>query len=92
LQILGQAVLAAYAHQVGLALGLKPPLAFLAALMPAVGSVAVFQSAVMTDALFGALFSAAMLLLLHTGLARDEKQKNDPGVTRKTWRNLINSR
>ncbi|MCA3309154.1 MAG: hypothetical protein ING03_06915 [Roseomonas sp.] len=74
LQILGQAVLAAYAHQVGLALGLKPPLAFLAALMPAVGSVAVFQSAVMTDALFGALFSAAMLLLLHAGLAPDEKR------------------
>lgn len=74
LQILGQAVLTAYAHQVGLALGLKPPLAFLAALMPAVGSVAVFQSTVMTDALFGALFSAAMLLLLHAGLAPDEKK------------------
>jgi hypothetical protein len=42
--------------------------------MPAVGSVAVFQSAVMTDALFGALFSAAMLLLLHAGLAPDEKR------------------
>ena len=88
LQILGQAVLAAYAHQVGLALGLKPPLAFLTALMPAVGSVAVFQSAVMSDA----LFSAAMLLLLHVGLVPDEKQKNEPGVTRKTWRNPINSR
>jgi hypothetical protein len=74
LQIIGQALLAAYAHQVGLALGLKPPLAFLAALMPAVGSVAVFQSAVMTDALFGTLFSAAMLLLLHAGLAADEKR------------------
>ena len=58
LQILCQAVLAGYAYRVGLALGLKPPLAFLAALMPAVGSVAVFQSAIMTDALFGALFSA----------------------------------
>ena len=58
LQILAQAVLAAYAYRVGLVLCLKPPLAFLAALMPAVGSVAVFQSAVMTDALFGALFSA----------------------------------
>jgi hypothetical protein len=88
LQILCQAVLAGYAYRVGLALGLKPPLAFLAALMPAVGSVAVFQSAVMSDA----LFSAAMLLLLHAGLAPYEKQKNDPGVTRKTWRNLINSR
>jgi hypothetical protein len=74
LQILCQAVLAGYAYRVGLALGLKPPLAFLAALMPAVGSVAVFQSAVMTDALFGALFGAAMLLLLHAGLAPDEKR------------------
>ena len=74
LQILCQAVLAGYTYRVGLALCLKPPLAFLAALMPAVGSVAVFQSAVMTDAVFGALFGAAMLLMLHAGLAPDEKR------------------
>ena len=74
LQILAQAVLAAYAYRVGLVLCLKPPLAFLTALMPVAGSVAVFQSAVMTDALFGALFSAAILLLLHAGLAPDEKR------------------
>ena len=74
LQILAQAVLAAYAYRVGLVLCLKPPLAFLTALMPVAGSVAVFQSAVMTDALCGALFSAAMLLLLHAGLAPDEKR------------------
>ena len=67
-QVLAQALLAAYAHRVGLALGLNPTLAFIAALMPAAGSVAVFQSAVMTDALFGAIFGAAMLLLLHAAL------------------------
>jgi hypothetical protein len=68
LQVLAQAFLAVYAHRVGLALGLNPTLAFIAALMPAAGSVAVFQSAVMTDALFGAIFSGAMLLLLHAAL------------------------
>jgi hypothetical protein len=67
-QVLAQAFLAAYAHRVGLALGLNPILAFIVALMPAAGSVAVFQSAVMTDALFGALFGGAMLLLLHSAL------------------------
>ena len=70
LQIIAQAFLAAYAYRVGLALGLKPSLALIASLMPAAGSVAVFQSAVMTDALFGALFSAAMLVLLQAGLIR----------------------
>jgi hypothetical protein len=69
LQILAQAILAGYAYQVGLVIGLKPPVALLSALMPTVGSVAVFQSAIMTDALFGALFSGAMLILLHTAVA-----------------------
>ncbi len=67
-QVLGQALLAGYAYQVGLALGLRPAYSFVAALMPATGSVAVFQSAIMTDALFGALFGGAMLLLLHAAL------------------------
>jgi hypothetical protein len=71
LQTLSQAMLAAYAYRVGLVLGLKPPLAFAAALMPAVGSVAVFQSSIMTDSLFGALFGAAMLLIFHAGLTPD---------------------
>lgn len=69
-QVFAQASLAAYAYRVALALGLHSALAVIAALMPTVGSVAVFQSAVMTDALFGALFGGAMLLLLHTALVR----------------------
>jgi len=61
-QLLSQALLAAYTYRVGLAHGRRPVYSFVAALMPAAGSVAVFQSAVMTDALFGALFGGAMLL------------------------------
>ena len=67
-QVFAQALLAAYAHRVGLALGLNPILAFIVALMPVAGSVTVFQSAIMTDALFGAIFGAAMLLILHAAL------------------------
>lgn len=72
-QLLSQALLAAYTYRVGLALGLRPVYSFVAALMPAAGSVAVFQSAVMTDALFGALFGGAMLLLLHAGLMPESR-------------------
>jgi hypothetical protein len=67
-QVFAQAMLAAYAHRVALVLGLHPILAVIVALMPSAGSVAVFQSAVMTDALFGALFGGAMLLLLRAAL------------------------
>ena len=79
-QVLGQTLLAAYAYRVGLALGLRPALSFVAALMPATGSVAVFQSAIMTDALFGALFGGAMLTLLHAALLPERS-----GRTRKMF-------
>lgn len=69
LQVVAQSVVAAAAHRVALALGFAPLLAFAAALMPAAGMGAVVQSAVMTDALFGLLFTGAMLLLLRAGLA-----------------------
>lgn len=79
LQISAQSFLAVYSYRVALALGLKPLLAFLAALMPTVGSVAVFQSAIMTDALFGALYGGAMLVLMRASL---------PDVVRGQIRNL----
>lgn len=68
LQIVAQSAVAAFAHRTALLLGLGPRLSFCAALMPATGSVMVFQSAIMTDAMFGALFAGAMLALLRAGL------------------------
>lgn len=69
LQVLTQAGVAAAAHRAGLALGLGRAGALAAALMPVAGIAMVAQVMVMTDALYGALFTVAGLLLLRAGLA-----------------------
>lgn len=69
LQILAQAGVAAASHRAGLALGLGRIASAAAALMPAVGIAMVAEAMVMTDALYGALFTLAALLLLRAGLA-----------------------
>lgn len=68
LQMAAQAGVAGLAHRVALALGLRPWMAAAAALMPALGVTIAMQVAVMTDAFYGALASAAALLLLRAGL------------------------
>jgi hypothetical protein len=68
MQILAQSAVAAAAHRAGLAFGLPGWLAALAALMPAAGYAVVVQVAVLTDALYGALFSLAAIALLRGAL------------------------
>ncbi len=69
LQIVAQAGVVAMAHRVGLALGLSRRAAFATALAPAFGFTVVVQISVLTDALYGTLFTLAALLLLRAGLA-----------------------
>lgn len=68
-QIAVQAAVAAAAHRAGLALGLGRWLALAAALMPATGFAAIAQIMVLTDAVYAALVTLALLLLLRAGLA-----------------------
>lgn len=68
-QIAAQAAVAAATHRVGLALGLGRWLALAAALMPAAGFAAIAQIMVLTDAVYAALVTLALLMLLRAGLA-----------------------
>ncbi|MBR0664100.1 hypothetical protein GXW71_07000 [Roseomonas hellenica] len=69
IQIAAQAAVAAAAHRAGLALRLGRRLALAAALMPATGFAAIAQIMVLTDAVYAALVTLALLLLLRAGLA-----------------------
>ena len=69
LQVAAIAGASALAHRAALALGLGRWPAMAAALMPAAGYASVVQAMVMTDALYGALFASAALVLLRGGLA-----------------------
>lgn len=68
IQVAAQAVVAAMAHRAGLALGLGRWLALVAALMPATGFSLIAQIMVLTDAVYGALTTIALLMLLRAGL------------------------
>jgi len=63
LQIAAQAGVAALAHRTALRLGLPRRAALGAALLPAIGFAVVVQIAILTDALYAALATAAALLL-----------------------------
>lgn len=67
-QIGAQAGVAAAAYAVAIALGLHRSLAIAAALAPTVGLAVVMQISVLGDALYGALFTGAALLLLRAAL------------------------
>jgi hypothetical protein len=69
IQIAARAAVAAAAHRAGLALGLGRRLALAAAVMPATGFAAIAQIMVLTDAVYAALVTLALLLLLRAGLA-----------------------
>lgn len=68
IQIAAQAAVAATAHRAGLALGLGRWPALAAVLMPATGFAAIAQIMVLTDAVYAALVTLALLMLLRAGL------------------------